>query len=105
MLQQPEDSTALVPSEYNTIQQVVGKFMYYLHIVNPTILVTLNIISSKQAKITETTAKNVVQLINYAATHSKAITQHRTSGIILHIHSDAYCISTPEANIRVGGYH
>ena len=37
-------------------------------------LVELNIIATEWSNITESTAKKVTQLLNYAATHSEAIT-------------------------------
>ena len=52
-------------------------------------LVALNIIAAQQSKITQETAKKVVKLLNYAATHPEAITIYHTKGITLHMHSDA----------------
>ena len=68
-------------------------------------LVDLNSIAAEQAKITEATAKSVTQLLNYAATHSEAITRYHASGMILHIHSDSSFLSEPGANIRAVKYH
>ena len=62
-------SSALAPAYSNTIQQVVGTFLYFYHAVNPTILVTLNIIYMEQANSTKDTGKKMVQLLNYAVTH------------------------------------
>ena len=70
MVQQIEDSSALAPAYSNTIQQVVGTFLYFYHAVNPTILVILNIIYMEQANITQDTRKKVVQHLNYSVTHS-----------------------------------
>ena len=58
-------------------------------------LVDLNSIDVEQANITEATAKAVTQLINYAATHSEAITRYHASSMIFHIHSDASFLSYP----------
>ena len=43
MAQQPGDSAALDTAEANIVQQLVVTFLYYARIVEPTILVTLNI--------------------------------------------------------------
>ena len=93
------------PPESNTVQQVVDTFLYYERTVNLIMLVALNSINPEQANSTESTAKAVTQLLNYAATHSEAITRYHASGMILHIHRDASFLSDPGSNIRVGGYH
>ena len=69
--------------------------MYYARAVDPTMLVSLNTIAAQKPKTTQETAKKVVQLLNYAATHPEAITRYHASGIKLHMHSDASYISAP----------
>ena len=73
---QDPESPNLFPLEANTVQQVVGTFLYYAHAVDPTILVALNRIAAQQANSTEETAKVVTQLLNYAAMHSEAFTKY-----------------------------
>ena len=102
---QAPGSPNLAPPEANTVQQVVGTFLYYARAVDPTILVALNSIAAEQANNTEATAKAVTQLLNYAATHSEVITRYHASGMILHIHSDASLLSEPGAKSISGGYH
>ena len=46
-------SPNLAPPESNTVQQVVGTFLYYVRAVDPTILVDLNSIAIEKSKITE----------------------------------------------------
>ena len=58
--------------------------------------------NSHQCQATE---KNVLQLLNYAATQPEAITRYHSSVVGLHIHSDTSFLSTPGSKIRVGGYH
>ena len=84
-----DDSPALNPDEASNAHKVVGTFLYYAHAVEPKILVTLNTISAEQSQSTQETAKTVVQLLNYAAIHTEAITRYHTSGITLHMHSNA----------------
>ena len=102
---QSPESTKIPPTESSTVQQVLGTFLYYARAVDPTILVALNIIAEEEAKITDATVKVVTQLIKYAAAHYESITRYHASGIILHIHSDAYFLSKPGAKSRAGGYH
>ena len=68
-------------------------------------LVTLNIIAAYHEKIAQATEKKVVKILNYVANHPEEITCYHTSGMILHIHSDAYFLSVLGSNIRAGGYH
>ena len=84
-----DNSPVLNTEEENTVQQVVGTFLYYARAVEPAILVVLNTIPDQQSKSTQETAKKVVQLLNYAATHPEAITRYRAREMTLHMHSDA----------------
>ena len=84
-----DDSPALNPEEASKVQQVVGTLLYYAHVLDPSVLVSLNTIASQQSKITQETVNKVVQLLNYAATHPEAITRYRAREMTLHMHSDA----------------
>ena len=52
-------------------------------------LFALNTIAYQQSKSTQEKAKKVVQLLNYAATHPKAITRYHDRVMTLHMHSYA----------------
>ena len=69
-----------------------------------TILLALNDISTQQTKPTESTMKRVHQLLDYMATHPKAIIRFRSSDMILNIHSDASYCSAGRGRSRTGGY-
>ena len=45
--QAPESPKLALP-EANTVQQMVGTFLYYAHVVDPTMLVALNIIAAEK---------------------------------------------------------
>ena len=62
---QAPDSLKISPPEANTVQKVVGTFLYYARAVNPKMLLALNSIVEEQSNITEATAKAVTQLFNY----------------------------------------
>ena len=68
-------------------------------------LVALNIIAAEKYNSTEATAKAVTELINYAVTQYEDITRYHTSGMILHIHSNASSLSDPGSKSRSVGYH
>ena len=105
-LAQPEDySLALNPEEANTFQNVVRTFLQYARAVDPTMLAALNTIEAQQSKSTQETENKVVQLLNYAVTHTEAIIRCHVSGITFHMHSDASFLLAPGSKIRSGGYH
>ena len=64
MAQQIEYSPYLTPDNYNTVQQVVGTFLYYSLAVERTIIATPNIIAADQSRSTLVIEKNVLQLLN-----------------------------------------
>ena len=94
---------ALNPDEANTVQQVFGSFLYYSRAVNPTMIFSLNTIAYQQLKSTQETAKKVVQLLKYAATHPGEITRYYSRVMTLHIHSNAlfFIVARGEIQIRV----
>jgi hypothetical protein len=103
----PDDlSDPLQADAITRIQQIVGTMLYYARAVNATLLVSLNSLASEQSNGTQNTAKRIVQLLNYCATHPDATIRYHASGMILHIDSDAsYYLSMPKARSRVGGHH
>ena len=95
MSHQAPESPKIAPPEANTVQQVVGTFLYYVRTAYTTMLVSLNSISVEKSNITEATAKSVTQILNYSVMHYEAITIYHAIGMILHIHSNAYFLSDP----------
>jgi hypothetical protein len=65
-------SSPLDQPQITRIQQVIGTLLYYSIAVDPTMLVALGTIAATQATATKHTASAVVQLLNYAATHTDA---------------------------------
>ena len=75
-MEHPEDNSQVhYPEEANTVQNVVGTFLYYSRAVDPTMIASLNTIAAQQSKSTQKTAKKVVRLLNYEATYPEAITR------------------------------
>ena len=64
----------------------------------------LGSLAAQQPEATNTTAKRMTQLLNYAASHPDATMRYSQSGMILHISSDASYLSEPKARSCVGGY-
>ena len=64
----------------------------------------LSSLAAEQAKGTENTAKAIVKLLNYCATHPDAALQCKSSDMILRVHSDTSYLTEPRARSRTGGY-
>eukprot|EP00957_Ditylum_brightwellii_P010574 800776-Ditylum_brightwellii.AAC.1 len=64
----------------------------------------LNAIAAKQEHPTSKTAATIVQILNYCATHLEATVRYHTSGMVLHIHSNASYLSASRARSRAGGH-
>ena len=104
-LTEPLDQTKPLSKERrNRIQQIVGTFLYYARAVDPTMLVSLSTLSSKQSRATKATEQAVHQFLDYAATHPNAAIQYRSSGMALIVHSDAGYLNAPSARSRIGGH-
>ena len=91
-------------ADMNYIQQDLGSFLYYARAINMPILLAQNDITTQQAKPTDSTMKRVHQLLDYMATHPKAIIRFRTSDMILNIHSDPSYCSAGRGRSRADGY-
>jgi hypothetical protein len=57
------------------------------------LLIALNSLAAKQSKGKENTAKAILQVLNYCATHPYATLCYHASGMVLHIDSDASYLS------------
>jgi hypothetical protein len=102
----PEDSSNQLPStNIRRIQQIVGTPLHYARAVDVTFLVALNSLAAEQSKGTENTAKAIVQVLNYCATHPDDMLCYHASGMVLHIDSDLSYLSMPKSRSRVGGHH
>jgi hypothetical protein len=102
----PIDLTpAMSAAQILNLQQVVGTFLFYARAFDPTMLYAFNALAAAQSKGMPVTAKALVHLLNYCATHPDAKIQYRASDMILHIHSDASYLTEAESRSRAGGHH
>ena len=104
MLNEKKTAEELDKKNQEWLQKIVGKFLYYARVVDPTNLVALNSLAAVQKKSTIETAKQITQFLYYSTSHPDVLTEYRRSGMILHIYSDESYISEPEAHIRAEGY-
>lgn len=100
-----DESPELDKKGIRRIQEIVGMLLFYARCVNNTMLPALNAIAMTQAKATETVAKRVAHLLNYAATNPNATVRYHASDMVLHIHADASYLSEPQAKSRVAGFY
>jgi hypothetical protein len=108
-----KDNQATIPNNTNPlldaagkkrIQQIAGSFLYYAHMVNPTILMELSAITAQQSAPTEETLALVNQVLDYMWMHPDAKIRYRASDMILNVHADASYLSAPKVCSHTGGY-
>jgi hypothetical protein len=104
MAPDPDDSSYLSPKGIKEIQGIIGSLLYYARAVDPTMLTTLNELSSEQAKPTANTRKKVNMLLDYAHTYPNSALRYRASDMILIVESDAAYLVLPNAKSRIAGY-
>jgi hypothetical protein len=97
-------SPALSDKDVNKLQQLTGTLLYYDRAVDPTLIMPINVLASKQSKATAVTADKVIKLLNYCNTHPETKIRYHASDRILYIHSDASYLSEKEAKSRAGGF-
>jgi hypothetical protein len=82
-------SPALSNKDVNKLQQLTATLLYYARVVDPTLIIPINVLASEQSNATEITADKVIKLLNYCNTHPDTKIRYHASDMILHIHSDA----------------
>jgi hypothetical protein len=64
-----QDSPALSPKYVTCLQQLGGTLLYYARAVDPTLIMTVNVLASDQTRATAATADKIIKLLNYCTTH------------------------------------
>ncbi len=82
----------------------MGTLLYYARAVDPTILLTLSAIGTKQATPTQATMETIKQLLNYCTTQEEEIIMYSASKMILCIHSNAGYCNEKNTRSRAGGH-
>eukprot|EP00957_Ditylum_brightwellii_P105614 8052572-Ditylum_brightwellii.AAC.1 len=86
------------------IQIAVGIFLWYGKIVDLTLLLALNAISTQQSKPTVQTVKELDHFLNYMWTYPNTAMRFYASDTILHIHSNTTYMVLPEARSQTSKY-
>jgi hypothetical protein len=71
------------------VQQVTGKFNWYVWGVDSTLLTPISALTAQQAKLMQAMMQRVQKFLDYAATKESAVTTYRASDMVLAIHSNA----------------
>ena len=104
LLPDADTSPPLDEAGIKRIQGIVGSLLYYARAVDNKLLTTLSTISSQQAKATERTAEEVMQLLDYVATYPSDGITYRASNMVLAAHSDASFLTETGSRSRAGAH-
>lgn len=99
-----DESPKINEKRKKRIERIIGTFLYYSRAVDETMLKTLNMLSTQQAKPTETTEKHVNHFLQYCATHPNATIRYYASDMLLRIHLDASYMNETKARSTAGGH-
>ena len=99
-----DTSDKLNPDGTKQIQQVNGTFLYYGRVIDPTILVALNEISTQQSSPTTATTQKADMIMDYLCTFPNATLRFYVGDIQICVESDAAYLVLPKARSRIVGY-
>jgi hypothetical protein len=95
---------ALSAKDVNKLQELTGTLLYYARALDPTLIMSINVLASEQSKATADTSDKIIKLLNYCNTHPETKIRYHASDMILYIHSDASYFLEREAKSRSGGF-
>jgi hypothetical protein len=75
-------STSLSAKDVKKLQQLTGTLLFYARVVDPTLIMPINVLASEQSKSTADTSDKVIKL-------PETKIRYHASDMILYIHSDA----------------
>jgi hypothetical protein len=78
-VQDTQDSTALLPKYVTHLQQLGGTLLYYVHAVDPTLIMPVNVLASEKTRATTATEEKIIKLLNYCTTHPEATLRYHAS--------------------------
>jgi hypothetical protein len=77
------NSPALSAKDVNKLQQLTGTLLYYARAVDPTLIISINVLASEQTKSAADTTDKVIKLLNYCNTHPETKIRYHASAMIL----------------------
>ena len=101
----PEDNTALLNKpRTKRIQQISGALLWYVRMIDNTMLKALNTIAHKQLAPTELTEQWADQTLDYCATHPTATVTFKVGDMQLKVYNNALYLNEPNARSSFAGY-
>ena len=79
MLSEKSPAEKLDDNNQKRLQKIVGFFLYYYRLLDPTTMMALSSLAAVQTNMTTKTAKQVVQFLNYSVAHTYSVTKYRRS--------------------------
>ena len=102
----PENtSPPLIEEKIRRVQDVVGTFVWYGALCDPTLAASLSALATRQSKGTDNVKKASHQLLDCLATHPNAAIRYHASNMILALDTDASYLSDPNARSRAAAYY
>lgn len=99
-----DDSVLRLPSQIIRLQQITYSILNCAIAVDPTMLVALSDIASKQSKTSITTLAKGKWLLDYSASNPLTTIYYRANGMVLYIHSNTSYLSVSTTYSQVGGH-
>ena len=93
----PPDIRQITSDEEKIIERVVGTFLYYGQIVDPTVLQALSAIALSKHFGLKNTLEATTYLLNYLTAHPNAILSYHAPRMVLCVHSDASYLTETKA--------
>jgi hypothetical protein len=84
---------ALSDKERNKLQQLTGTLLYYARVVDPTLIMPINVLAYEQSPATQVTADKVIKHLNCCNTHPESKIRYHLYDMSIHINSDASYLS------------
>jgi hypothetical protein len=75
-------SPTLSDKDVNKLQHLMGALLYYARLVDPTLIMTINVLASEQSNAIEVTADKFIKLLNYCNTHPETKIRYHASDMI-----------------------
>jgi len=98
------DISAPLPDKELYIRQVIGTLLYYARAIDPTILVALSKVASRQSQPTVDLLATTNRILQHVHDHPNVILTFQASDMQLVAHSDASFNSESKARSRTGGF-
>jgi hypothetical protein len=99
-----DTSAPLLPDHIKRIQKIIRSLLYNAQAIDNKLLVALNAISARQAKVTVHMEQLLEMLHNYVATYPNDGIVYRASDMVFCAHADAGHLNKTQSCSRAGAH-